>query len=215
MQTGKRHALLVFKTRYRKNRSLYFIAALALIALYAAIHLLPGSIWVNTPWVPEFDWLLLLAAVVVLAIAVFRWFAGRVPYIQCSARNIKIQTPLYPVVISYKRLQETRPNTLFHVFGNAKLSRGEKSTVLGDKVGGQAVLVVDMASWPMSLRWMKFWMSRLMFTPDNRALVLWVEDWMTLNRELSDYKDRWRERQLRARQSQPSASVASQVMRKK
>jgi hypothetical protein len=169
----------------------------------------------NTPWVHELDWLVLLAGIVVLGSAIFRWITGRVAYVQCSERNLKIQTPLYPVVISYKRIQETRPNTLFHVFGNAKLSRSEKGVVLGDKVGGQTALVVDMASWPMSLRWMKFWMSRLMFTPDNRSLVFWVEDWMTLNRELSDFKDRWRERQRHIREGQPTTSVASQVMRKK
>lgn len=215
MRTGKRHSLLVFKTRYRKNRGLYFSAALGLFALYAAIHWLPESTWVNTPWVHEFDWLVPLAGVIVLVIAIVRLIAGRVPYVQCSERNVKIQTPFYPIVISYKRIQETRPNTLFHIFGNAKLSRGEKNTVLGDKVGGQTALIVDMAGWPMSLRWLKFWMGRLMLTPDHRALVLWVEDWMGLNRDLSTYKDQWRERQRRAREGQRSASVASQVMRKK
>ncbi len=215
MSMGKRHPLLVFRTRYRKHRSLYFIAALGLFGLYAAIQFLPASSWVNTPWVHDLDWLLLLAGIIVLAIAIFRWVAGRIPYVQCSERNIKIQTPLYPIVISYKRIHETRPNTLFHLFDNARLSRGERGTVLGDKVGGQTALVMDMASWPMSRRWMRFWMSRLMFTPDNRSLVLWVEDWMTLNRELSDFKDRWRERQRRARAGQSTVSVASQVMRRK
>lgn len=215
MQMGKRHPLLVFKTRYRKHRGLYFFVALALLGMFLALQLLPDSTWVNTPWVHQFDWLLLLASVTVLAIALFRWAAGRVPYVQCSERNLKIQTPVYPIAISYKRMRETRPNTLFHIYESAKLSRGEKSTVLGDKIGGQTALVVDMASWPMSPRWMKFWMSRLMFTPDNRSLVFWVEDWMALNRELSDYKDRWRERQRRAREGQRTISVASQVVRKK
>ena len=49
----------------------------------------------------------------------------------------------------------------------------------------------------MPLNWLKFWMTDLMFTPDGRGLVLWVEDWMTLNRELGDFKDRWRERNMK------------------
>ena len=50
-----------------------------------------------------------------------------------------------------------------------------------------------------------------MFTPDNRALVLWVEDWMMLNRELSDFKDRWRERKWEARKG----SLYSEVVKSK
>ena len=53
-----------------------------------------------------------------------------------------------------------------------------------------------------------------MFTADNRGLVLWVEDWMTLNRELNDFKDRWRERKLKRDESTP-ASLYGQVMRDK
>lgn len=215
MQVGKRHPLLVFKTRYRKNRGLYIITALMSFGLYAALWLLPTSTWLNTPWLLDIDWLFLLLGIVALGGFIFRWVAGRIPYIQCSERNVKIQTPLYPIVLSYKRIHETRPNTLFYLFGNAKLSRGDRGIVLGDKVGGQTALVVDMVSWPMSRQWMKFWMSRLMFTADNQALVFWVEDWMTLNRELSDFKDRWRERQRRMREEHPTTSVANQLMRKK
>ena len=98
------------------------------------------------------------------------------------------------MVFSYKRVRETRPNTLFHVFDKSRLSRGERKFVLDDKYGGQTAVVIEMNSWPMSVRWMRFWLGNLVFSSDNRALVLWVEDWMTLNREISDYKDRWRER---------------------
>jgi hypothetical protein len=53
-----------------------------------------------------------------------------------------------------------------------------------------------------------------MFTSDNRGLVLWVEDWMTLNRELGDFKDRWRDRKT-GRDEGPAASLYGQIMRDK
>ena len=214
MATGKKHPLLAYRIRYRRHRGLYFVVALAVLALYAAIRLLPAETWVNVPWVRQLDWLLLLIGIVVLVIAVFRIIAGTISYVQCSDRNIKIQAPIYQVVFSYKRVRETRPNTLFHVFEKGGLSRGERKFVLDDKYGGRTAVIVEMNSWPMGMRWMRFWLGNLTFSSDNRALVLWVEDWMTLNREISDYKDRWRERKKQAREGGQSATLSREVLKK-
>jgi hypothetical protein len=215
MAIGKKHPLLAYRIRYRRHRGLYFVVAIALLALYGAIRLLPAETWVNVPWVRQLDWLLLLVGIVVLGIAIFRLIAGAIPYVQCSERNIKIQAPVYQVVFSYKRVHETRPNTLFHVFEKGGLTRGERKFVLDDRYGGQTAVIVEMYNWPMSMRWMRFWLGNLVFSSDNRALVLWVEDWMTLNRELSDYKDRWRDRKKQARAGGQSANLYSEMLRKK
>ena len=119
MKHGKRHTLLVFRLRYRAHRGLYFFVALMLVGLYVLINLLPLEISARFPWAGELDWVLLLIAAIVFAIGLFRWIASEIPYVQCTERNLKIQTPLYPIVISYKRVKETRPNTLFGVFDRA------------------------------------------------------------------------------------------------
>jgi hypothetical protein len=215
MDAGKKHPLLVYRIRYRQHRGLYFVVAIALFALYGALHLLPPETWAPVPWVNDLDWLLLPIGGVVLAIAIFRLLAASIPYVQCSERNIKIQAPLYQVVFSYKRVRESRPNTLFHMFEKSKLSRGARNFVLSDQYGGHTAVVIEMNSWPMSVRVMRFWLGNLVFAADSRALVLWVEDWMALNREISDYKDRWREREReRKRQEQigaPSANLYQEV----
>jgi hypothetical protein len=214
MATGKKHPLLVYRVRFRRNLGLFFFAAFAVLALFGAIQLLPAETWVNVPWVHQLDWVLLIVGVLLLFIAIVRFIATRVPYVQCSDRNIKIRAPLYQVVFSYKRVHETRPNTLFHVFEKGGLSRGERKFVMDDRYGGQTAVIVEMNSWPMSVRSMRFWLGNLVFSSDNRALVLWVEDWMDLNRELSDYKDRWRERQKQARDGGQSANLYREVLKK-
>jgi hypothetical protein len=214
MKAGKRHTLLAFRQRYRHRRALYFVVALALIGLYVLVRLLPSEVSQRFPWQARFDWVLLVLGAIVFVIALFRWIASEIPYVQCTERNLKIQTPLYPIVISYKRIKETRPNPLFQIYRQGKLSRLEQNVVLAEKTGGQTAIVVDMVSWPMSLGYMKLWMSNLLFTPDSRGLVLWVEDWMTLNREISDFKDRWRDRKL-GRDEATSASLYGQIMRDK
>jgi hypothetical protein len=214
METGKKHPLLAYRIRYRRNRGLYFVVAVVVLALYAAIRLLPAETWANSPWVLNVDWLLLIIGIAVLLFAIFRIIAGAIPYVQCSERNIKIRAPLYQVVFSYKRVHETRPNTLFHVFEKGGLTRGERKFVLNDTYGGQTAVIVEMNSWPMGIRWMRFWLGNLVFSSDNRALVLWVENWMDLNRDLSDYKDRWRERKKQARDGDSSANLYREVLKK-
>jgi hypothetical protein len=214
MKQGKRHTLLAFRRRYHNRRGLYFFVAFLFFAFYLALNLMPASFWERIPWKPDYDWILLVAGAVVFVAAVFRLVASEIPYVQCTAHNLKIQTPLYPIVISYKRMKETRPNPLFQVFRRDKLSRVERGLVLDDKVSGQTAVVINMLSWPMRLTYLKFWLSNLMVTSDNRGLVLWVEDWMTLNRELGDFKDRWRDRKT-GRVGGPSASRYGQIMRDK
>ena len=211
MDTGKKHPLLMYRIRYRRHRGLYFIAAIALLALYVALHVLPPETWATVSWIYDFDWLLLLVGAGLLLYAIFRLLAASIPYVQCSERNIKIRAPLYQVVFSYKRVRETHPNTLFHMFENATLSRSARNFVLSDQYGGHTAIVIEMNSWPMSVRLMRFWLGNLVFAPDSRALVLWVEDWMGLNRELSDYKDRWRERARQARNPMQRANLYREV----
>jgi len=211
MNTGKKHPLLVYRIRYRQHRGLYFMVAIALLALFVALQVLPPATWTLAPWIKSLEWVLLLVGAGLLIYAIFRLLAASIPYVQCSERNIKIQAPLYQVVFSYKRVRETHPNTLFHMFESAKLSRSARNFVRSEQYGGRTAIVIEMNSWPMSMRLMRFWLGNLMFAPDNRALVLWVEDWMGLNGELSDYKDRWRERKRQAQGNAPRASVYQDV----
>ena len=211
MDKGKKHPLLVYRIRYRRHRGLYFVAALAVLGLFVGLNVLPAETWQNVPWVHDIDWLLLPIAAVILGIAIFRTVAAAIPYVQCSERNLKVQAPLYQVVFSYKRVQETRPNSLAHAFEHADLSRRERQLVSDPKYSGYTAIIVDVNSWPVSLRSLRFWLGKLLFG-SNKSLVLWVEDWMTLNRELSDYKDRWRTRQQQARSGSPSGNLYNQVM---
>jgi hypothetical protein len=220
VKKGKKHPLLVYRVRYRRHRGLYFFVAFVVLALFVVSRLLPAETWYTPPWsevwwVHDYDWVLLIIGLVVLGLAVFRIVAGTIPYVQCSTRNLKIQAPLYQAVFSYKRVHETRPNTLFHVFEKGGLSRGERKFVTDDRYGGQTAVIVEMYNWPMSMRWMRFWLGNLVFSSDNRALVLWVDDWMDLNREISDYKDRWRERQKQAREGGQTANLYREVLKKK
>ena len=209
MTSGKRHTLKLFYERFHAQRAMFFIASLIFFGLFLVISYVPFQLKdLETPLV-SYSWVLLVIGSAAFLIFLYRTIASYLPYVQCTERNLKIRTPFYPIVISYKRIQETRPNALFEIFKKDAVSRRQARFL--EKFAGQTVVVVDMNSFPMSLRWMKFWMGDLMFTPDDRSLVLWVGDWMSLNRELADYLERWRAR--KTGKPQPPASVYSQLKR--
>ena len=192
MNKGKRHTLSLFRNKYRSHRALYLAVFLLCMGLYAFLYLAPDNLVAPILGLWPYAWIILLIGSIAFVLFLFRLIASQIPYIQCTETNFIIQTPLYPIVFSYKRVQGTRPNALFEIFKKDKVSRREARFL--EKYAGQTAIVVDLTSYPMSLRWLKFWMTKLMFTPDGRGLVLWVQDWMTLNRELSDFKDKWRDR---------------------
>ena len=195
MKTGKRHTLVLFRNKYRSHGALYFLVFLLCTGLYLFLYLGPADLVARFPqWPPQYDWILLAIGSIAFVLFVFRLVASQIPFIQCTEENFKIQTPLYPIVFSYRRVKGTRPNALFEVFRKDDVS-GQEARFL-EKYSGQTAIIVEMDGYPLSLDWLKFWMTNLMFTPDGRGIVLWVEDWMTLNRELSDFKDKWRNRYL-------------------
>ena len=198
---GKRHTLLLFRTRYRRYRAWYLFASLIFIGVYVLVNQLPLDVAERFPWTAQYDWILLLIGSILFLLFLGRTIAGEIPYVQCTERNLKIQTPFLPLYFSYRRVKETRPNALFEIFRRDKVSRREARFL--EKVAGQTAIIVDMNGYPMSMTWMKFWMSNLMFTPDGLGLVLWVQDWMMLNRELSDFKDHWRDRKLKRDEPPP------------
>ena len=191
---GKRHPLLIFRQIYYPRRFSFLFVSLLFVGLYAFLYLGPKEITAPIPWPPSLDWLLLAVAVIAFIIFLFKLAAGRLPYVRCAERNIRIQTPFYPMFISYRRIKETRPNPFYEIFPKGKLKRNEQRVL--DKVMGQTAIVVDMDGFPMSRALMRLWIPNLMFNPNGTGLVLWVEDWMTLNRELSDFKDRWRDQKM-------------------
>ncbi|HLF25589.1 MAG TPA: hypothetical protein VJG32_04585 [Anaerolineae bacterium] len=204
MKRGKQHRLLIYQRVHRQRRFLFLLAAIVLLIVYLAIAwpLLPQDILDNLPWPPAYDIFLLVASGLFFLVFLYKLVAPRLAYVRCTERNIRIQTPLYPLVISYQRIVATRPNQWGRIFPPEKIKRSQRRLL--DGILGEGVLVFDLKSWPVSPRFLKLWMPDVMFLPGNQGLVLWVEDWMTLNREIVDSKDRRRDAQIEAKRETSS-----------
>lgn len=204
---GKKHKLLIYARAHRQRRWSLFIAGALFVGLYALPYLgLLDAETVGKLWPPQFDGVLLGLGVVCFLLFFYKLVAPRLAYVRCTPRNIRIQTPLYPVFISYRRIAATRPNQWGRVFPPDGIKRGQRRLL--DGVWGEGVLILDLKGWPIAPALLRLWMPDVMLLPDGIGLVLWVEDWMTLSREISEFMDRRREASLGPR---PDASIYSRM----
>jgi hypothetical protein len=100
-----------------------------------------------------------------------------------------IQTPFYPLVVSYGRIKGVRPNTFRQVFSPS----GEKAARQRwlRPYWGRTALVVELSKYPFSKTWLRLWFSPYLLAPDVTGFVFLVEDWMTLSRQLDQFRADW------------------------
>jgi len=141
-------------------------------------------------------WLLFWAGLVIFVYGLVRYvllFAiSRIPYVQCTPRNVRIQTPFMPVVFSYRRFIGSRPTYLRDVYPPNKQKGWRRKMLEG--LWGETVIIVDLKGYPMSKQLLRHLMGPYLLTPRGTGFVFLVKDWMALNRQLTDYYDQWRMR---------------------
>jgi hypothetical protein len=190
MKRGKRHPLLAYHYVHRQRRNLFLFSTVVFLGLFSLPFVLPADL-AQKLWPPEFDGLFLAGGILSLLVFAFKVVAPRLAYIRCAERNIRLQTPFFPVFIAYKRIANTRPNQWGNIYPPEKRKGRLRRTI--EPIVGAEVIVIDLKGWPAPRGWLRLWIPDLMFSPDGAGLVLWVADWMALSRELRDFSDRRRD----------------------
>lgn len=121
-------------------------------------------------------------------ILVYANLARRRAWVECREDHVRIQAPIHPLAISYSRIRSVRAAPLAQLFGISK--RSSAPGWLRPYLGRTSV-VVDLTSYPLSRRWLRLWFSPYLLSPEGPGIVLVVKDWMTLSRQLDDYRSRW------------------------
>ena len=141
--------------------------------------------------------LALVPALVSLIILVYAYLARRLTWVQCRPNHLRIQTPLYPLVVSYGRIKGVRPNTFYQVFSPSKEKAARRQWLR--PYWGRTVLVVELSKYPFSKTWLRLWFSPYLLAPDVRGFVFLVEDWMTFSRQLDMSRTDWDRRRAARR----------------
>jgi len=142
--------------------------------------------------------LTLVPALVSLVLLAYAYLARRLSWVQCRANHLRIQTPFYPLVISYSRVKGVRPNPFHKVFD----PRGEKEARRRwlHPYWGKTVIVLELSKYPMSRAWLRLWFSPYLLVPGAPGFVFLVEDWMALSRQMDEFRTTWEMRRAARRQ---------------
>jgi hypothetical protein len=191
---GKRFRLLMYERMWQKWGVLSLLVTLAsgvLWLLSPRIQLLPSSLRI----------LILLPTLASLAIFAYAFMARRMAWVQCRPNHLHIQTPIYPLAISYARIRVVRPTEFFHVFDPSKEKPARRNWLR--PYWGMTTVVVEISKFPIKKNWLRLWFNRYMFSPEVTGFVFLVDDWMTFSRQLDDFRSNW-ELQRAARRKQPT-----------
>jgi hypothetical protein len=184
LRPGKRFPLLLYYyavTRYRRPAMLL---ALLLLGLWYPVSL------DMLPWPrPPADGWLLAGGFVCAAFWLFAWVGPRFAYVQPRENHLRLQTPIYRLKVSYRRILNTRAIELAKALPPSSLSKGAQRLLL--PFYDRTAVGVDLDGYPLHPWLMRLFLHSLFFAPDRTGLVLIVDDWMRLSNQLSDRLQAW------------------------
>ncbi len=182
---GDRFPLLIYRQAIRRYRGPGLLLTLALLGLWLPVSL------DRLPWPrPPADNWLLAGGLVSLAFTLLAWVGPRWAYAQARQDHLRVQTPIYRMKVSYRRILGTRPIDVGKMFPPSTLPRLQRELIT--PFLGHTALGVDLRGLPLSPFLLRLFFSRLLFAPDQQGLVLLVDDWMAFGRQLVSRLDAWR-----------------------
>jgi len=170
---------------------------------WPCIMIVPASVtlWWFTPriWIIHlpFRALALVPACVSLVILAFAYLARRLAWVQCQPNHLRIQTPFYPLVVSYGRVKGVRPQPFAQVFSPSEEKTARQRWLL--PYWSKTALVVELSKYPFSKAWLRLWFSPYLLNPNGTGFVFLVEDWMVLSRQLDGARTAWEMRRAERR----------------
>jgi len=165
--------------------------------LWPAILVLLGCVamflW-NPPALRPYGFVWLIAAVLVVALLAYRWWAKRQSYVEVREEDFVVRVPFGQLVVPLGQVRISRPTVLhqhFHREDMEKRGMGPIRPYLG-----HSAIVVELKEWPCPPEWIRRRLGPYFVAADCEGLVLVVEDWLTLHRRLDVAVEAWRARNL-------------------
>lgn len=182
---GDRFRLLLYERRVKRFRQ----PALMMTLLFWVLWYLVKENYLEWPPPPNAPWLM-MGGLVTLIFWLFTLIAPSRAYAQPRADHLRLQTPIYRLNVSYRRIHNTRPIDFAKTFPPSSVRRSDRWLLR--PFFGATALGVDVTEWPLRPIVLRLFFNRYFLAPDQPSFVLLVQDWMTLSNQLSSMMDAWR-----------------------
>ncbi len=188
LKAGRRHPLLL----YRRMMDRIWKPVLALVVVCGLILVISWLTGLELVPVESEPWLLGGTLLLVLA-AAGAYLARTMAYVQARSDHLRLVTPFLHLRISYRRIRSVHPSE-FHQLFPPQQSTWAQRRILETFYGTTAV-VIELTSYPLSPRALRLFLAPQMFSPQSKALVLLVPDWMALSTEIDSLTGYWLQNQ--------------------
>jgi len=136
---------------------------------------------------------LLIGAVTVLAFTAFAILARNMGYVQAYPDHLRVVTPFLLLKISYRRVINSHPNEFFRLFPPSQARWAEHRFL--EPFYAQTAVLVEINQYPINPRLLGLFLLPQMFSPQSKALVFVVQDWMALSTEIDSALSTWKQAQ--------------------
>jgi hypothetical protein len=116
-------------------------------------------------------------------------FLARAAGVRCYNDHLTIRTPLYPIAFAYRRVESVRPVEFAQLFPPER--EKELRREFYHDLWGKTAVVIDLKSYPVAIGWLKLWCSPYLLMPKGKGLVLLVDEWMALSRQIEIRRNEW------------------------
>ncbi|KAA3660700.1 MAG: hypothetical protein DWQ04_18675 [Chloroflexi bacterium] len=159
------------------------------------------ALWLALVGVGLFDFLVqnilgsywfVLWLVIPLVIMFWVYYAFFLPraWFVITPDHLLLQTPAGEVKISYGRLDNITSSQMAQHYSLKELSRRDR--VLAKPHFKQTCTMLEMNSMPETLQKKRSQLPRILFSTKRPGLLLLVEDWIQLNRDVESAREKWR-----------------------
>jgi hypothetical protein len=197
-----KHKLLVYQLLSQRYRALYFWLWLVLLIL--AIYDFTTQPIFGDAW--PLVW-------VAWGLTLLFWFyygpLMRRASVQLQPRSLVVQGPLRAMRISYGRITTVTSSQLFRHY-DAKQFKGRDLTII-ETIGANTCVHVELNSFPRQYQQRRRWFHRFLFSERRPGLLLVVDDWMALSRQLETARGRWHDQHKASRQ-EDKRSLAARIL---
>ncbi len=197
----KKHKLLIYDQLSRRMRGKLLWLGLILLAL--ALY-----DWIR-PFLGDFWYLAWLVLGVVLILWVYYAFLLRRAGITVAPNYLQLRGPLRQVKISYGRIDTITSSQMRQHYSFKEIKSRERSLV--KPFFGTTCSFISLNSWPTTLKQRKLWFPRLLFGVRREGLLLATPNWMQLNRDVEEARQKWREARQQGKKKD-GRSLAAQIL---